>query len=476
MNKYILLLIPLFFLLSCGSELDTVTVQSDTDELFKAPDTTKTTPDSISDEFVHIKLGEIAAIESLDPLFATSNSEFRINHLIYEGLTGLNDAGNASPELARRWEVNSDSTQFTFHLRTNVFFHDSPVFESGNGRRFTAQDVRFVFERMAHTSVPNFTAQTFKDIRGFSAYHHEQTYVKDPAKRVLNTIEGIKIRNDSTVVFFTNKPASDLLTRLAHPRASIYPRESVPKTPGPIQQASGTGRYSYIQKDGNVRMLTVNDDYRGFTPAINRLDIVSGLSQKDLYQEFARQNLDALLEVGTSTLLTIADTTGNLLNQFYQDYDLERSPVHTNFTLYFNKNSGQAGPANELLSEINPKGLVGPKAYGTISLFPVDTTLNKSATNRQLVATQSNHPEVLYLLDKLATVATAHNFSFSMSASYAPSDETTFTDLHYPDTQKYLNWEAPIYILSRSNFSGLKIETTSWNLDLISVRKSGGTK
>lgn len=476
MNKYILLLISLSFLLSCGRELDTVTVRSDTDELFKAPDTTSTSPDSISDEFVHIKLGEIATIESLDPLFATSNSEFRINHLIYEGLTGLNDAGNASPELARRWEVNSDSTQFTFHLRTNVFFHDSPVFESGTGRRFTAQDVRYVFERMAHSNVPNFTAKTFKDIRGFTAYHHEQTYVKDPAKRVLKTIEGIKVRNDSTVVIFTNKPASDLLTRLAHPRASIYPRESVPGGAGPIQQASGTGRYSYIQKDGNIRMLTVNDDYRGFTPTINRLDIVSGLSQKDLYQEFARQNLDALLEVGTSTLLTIADSTGNLLRQFYQDYDLERSSVQTNFTLYFNRNSGQAGPANELLSEIDPKGLVGPNAYGTISLFPVDTALNESATNRQLVATQSNHPEVRYLLDKLATVAAGHNFSFSMSASYAPSDETTFTDLPYPDTQKYLNWEAPIYILSRSNFSGLKIETTPWNLDLISVRKSGGTQ
>lgn len=475
MNKYIFLLIPVFFFLSCGPELDTVTVKSDTDELFKAPDTTAAPSGETGDDFVHIKLGEIATIESLDPLFASSNSEWRINHLLYEGLTGLNSAGNITSELAKSWEVNNDSTQFIFHLRTNVYFHDSPVFESGNGRRFTAQDVQFVFERMARFDVPDFMANTFKDIRGFSAYHNEQTYVKDPAKRVLKNIEGIKVRNDSTVVFFTNKPASDFLTRLAHPGASIYARESVPKGLGPIQKAVGTGPFNFIQKQGNVHLLTVNKNYRGFTPPLNRLDFVSGLSEKDLYQEFARQNLDALLEVGTSTLQTIADSSGNLLTQFYRNYELSRSNVKTKYQLYFNINSGQGRQVNELLDAVNPKELIGPEAFGSVSVFPVDTASAPARSSRQLVTSQTGHPNTVFLLDKLANIAAANDFSFLMSPSYALSDEITFTNFPYPDTKKFLSWEAPIYILSSNRVSGIKIGTAPWDLRLTSLNISGGS-
>lgn len=475
MNKFIYLLIPVFFFLSCGSELDTVTVNSDTKELFNAPDTSSTSPNVNDDNFVQLRLGEIAPIESLDPLFATSNSELRINHLIYEGLTGLNSSGNISSELAKSWEVNSDSTQFTFHLRTNVFFHDSQVFESGNGRRVTAQDVRFVFERMAHFDVPDFMAKSFNDIRGFSAYHNEQSYVKDPSKRVLKGVEGIKVRNDSTIVFFTNKSASDFLTRLAYPGASIYARESVPKGPGPIQQAVGTGPFSFIQKEGNAHLLTVNNNYRGFTPPLNRLDFVSGLAEKDLYQEFARQNLDALLEVGTSTLQTIADSTGNLLTQFYRDYELSRSSVHAEYKLYFNENSGQGTQVNELLEMLNPDELVGSEAFGSVSLFPVKTTAGQASSNRQLVISQADHPNAVYLLDKLANIAAANDFSFSMSPSYALSDEITFTNFPYPGTTKFLSWKAPIYILGSTRVSGIEIGATPWDLSLTSLNISGGS-
>ncbi|MFN8640008.1 MAG: ABC transporter substrate-binding protein [Dehalococcoidia bacterium] len=48
------------------------------------------------------------------------------------------------PDLAESWEVNADATQFTFHLRKGVKFHNvAPV----NGREFTSDDVKASFER-----------------------------------------------------------------------------------------------------------------------------------------------------------------------------------------------------------------------------------------------------------------------------------------------------------------------------------------
>ncbi len=477
MKKLLLLLISVFVLISCGKELETVTVKSDTSELLNAPaDSIYTEMDPSQDDFVQIRLGEIAAVESLDPLFASSNSEWRVLNLIYEGLTGLNSSGNPAPALAKRWEVNSDSTQFTFHLRTDVHFHDSPAFENGSGRRVAASDVRYVFERMADDNVPDFTANHFEDIRGFTAYHSEQTLVKNPEKRAFDTIEGLKIRNDSTVVFFLNTSSSDFLERLAHPMASIYAKESVPTGNEPIQTAAGTDRFAFIKKEGNAHLLTQNKAYRGFTPKINRLDIVSGLEEKDLYQELARNNLDALIEVGSSTLMSVTDSTGTLLNSFTDTFQLNQTATHSNYSFYYNRNSGQSASLNELISNTDFETLLPLSALGSINVKQVESATAEPDSSRRLVITQTVHPFEVFLLDKLATKAAGMDFSFSMNASFALYNDITFTTRPYPETQKFLEWKSPVHILSSESISGISITHEPWNISLVSVKKTGGSE
>ena len=475
MKKPVFFLLSVFLFISCGKELETITVKSDTTELLDAPaDSVYDDIAPSTDDFVQIRFGEIAPIESLDPLYATSNSEWRVINLIYEGLTSLNSFGNPAPGLAKRWVVNDDSTQFTFHLRTNVYFHDSPAFESGKGRRFTAKDVRYVFERMANNNVPDFTANHFQDIRGFSAFHNEQTFVKNPVKRVLKTIEGIKLPNDSTVVFYTNKTASDFLVRLAHPMASIYASESVPSGNGPIQKAAGTDRFSFIKKEDNAHLLTQNTAYRGFSPKVNRLDIISGLSETDLYQQFAQNNLDALIELGSSTLISIADSSGQLLNSFEGSYVLNETPVGSDYSFYFNQDSGQEGPLNTLIQNVDPQNLLPFAFLGNVSLNQVESTTESPNESTQLIVTQSGHPFERYLLDQLATTATGQSFTVSMNASYALSEDVTLSTKPYPGTQEYLRWEAPVYILHNTSISGISIEHEPWNLSLVSIKTSGG--
>jgi ABC-type transport system substrate-binding protein len=477
MKKLLFCLLPFIFFISCGKELETITVKSDAKELLGAPsDSVFYIPESVSDEFVQVRFGEVATVESLDPLFASSNSEYRVINLLYEGLVNLNSFGSPSPGLAKRWDVNTDSTRFTFYLRNNVRFHDSPAFESGNGRRFTASDVSYVFKRMANNDIPDFTADHFEDIVGFTAYHNEQTYVKNPINRVLTSIEGIQVRNDSTIVFHLNQSAPDFLQRLTHPMASIYAKETVPADNTPIQKASGTDRFRFIKKEGNAHLLTPNRGYRGFTPNVSRLDIVSGLSEKELYQEFGKGNLDVLIETTESTLLTVADSSGNLMESMYPKYNLEKMQALSHYDFYYNMGSGQGNQVNELIDLLQTNKFVDVPALGSVSLYEVDSTSTRRSNQRQFIITQTKHPLEQFLLNKMAVTATSSNFTVSMNTSYALSNLVTFSTRPFPETQKFLTWKTPIYVLTHDRVSGIKIENEAWNLNLISLKVSGGSQ
>lgn len=467
--KHLLFFAISFLIVSCGSSLETTTVNSDPAELLDNDTTTATSEDEI-DDFIHLKLGEIAPVYSLDPLFAESNSELRTNNLVYEQLIGLNQLGNPAPELANSWEVNADSTQFTLHLRTDIYYYDSSVFSSGSGRRITAKDVRFIFERMADNKVPDFAANMFDDIRGFNAYHNEQTLIKDPEKRVLENIEGLRIQNDSTLVFYLKNSSSDFLMRLAHPYASVYPEESVPET-GPIVRAAGTGRFKFIQKNDNTLLFAINENYRGVTPDLNRLDIVSGLDERDLYQEFARKNLDALVEVSIPTLRTITDPPGSLIDQFNPIYRLENTGITTTYTVFYNRVSDQSNSVNTLLDSLDAGRLIGNEAWGNVQFYPLENT-SVNTEDRQLAATHlQNHNERM-LFNNLASASASLGFSFSVSPSFAPSSTTTFTTLPYADTTPVIRWEAPVFILSHRNIQGIRLQNYAWEMNLTSVEVS----
>ncbi|MAO63432.1 MAG: hypothetical protein CL666_00375 [Balneola sp.] len=472
MKRISIFIVLLTFVVSCGPSLETTTVSSDPAELLSI-DTSRveTETDAAADDFVHLKLGEISKIHSLDPLFAESNSEHRVHNLVYEQLVGTNQLGNPSPELAHRWDVNNDSTQFTLQLRTDIYFHDSPVFGSGTGRRFTAQDVRFAFERMAMNEVPDWAAQLFSDIRGFNAFHKEQTLIKDPAKRVIGSIEGLKVRNDSTVIFILNESSDDFLERLAHPYASIYPRESIPAKVGPIQQAAGTGRFKFIQKNDNTHLFTTNKNYRGVTPRLNRLDIVSGLDERELYQRFARKDLDVLIEVSFPTIQTITDSSGTLLPQFIPIYKLQNSEVEAVHAVYYNESARQEAQVNNLLDSLSATELIGQPRWGDVEFLPLES--NSAAgnqENRSLVSSRIQHHNEWVLFNNLANAAAGYGFTFTVTPSLAPATYTTFTTLPFVNTTPVIRWRAPVFVLSHASVEGLNIQHFPWELNLTSLQ------
>jgi peptide/nickel transport system substrate-binding protein len=89
----------------------------------------------------------IGEVQRLNPLFAALNPVDRdISALIYEGLTRINEFGEAVPGLATEWVISTDGLEYVFQLRGDVLWQD--------GTPFTAVDVVYTFGLLQSEDFP----------------------------------------------------------------------------------------------------------------------------------------------------------------------------------------------------------------------------------------------------------------------------------------------------------------------------------
>ena len=77
---------------------------------------------------------------TLDPLDANNAPGYQPRNMCFDMLVESDHEGNYSPSLAESWDFAEDGTEITFHLRTDVKWHD--------GTDFTADDVACTFQRL----------------------------------------------------------------------------------------------------------------------------------------------------------------------------------------------------------------------------------------------------------------------------------------------------------------------------------------
>ncbi len=71
--------------------------------------------------------------------------------------------------------ISEDKLEYIFILKDNVYFHDSPCFENGKGRKLNSDDVKYTFERLARriNNFPNWQLLNNK-IVGINEYHNAE--------------------------------------------------------------------------------------------------------------------------------------------------------------------------------------------------------------------------------------------------------------------------------------------------------------
>ena len=111
--------------------------------------------------------------ESLDPAISNGQPEARIYMALFEGLVEYDPKTlNPVPALAERWHINNDSSEFTFHLRTNGRW--------SNGDPIDANDFVYTFRRNLAKETASRNAYLMAYIKYAQAYNQQQVFVRDP--------------------------------------------------------------------------------------------------------------------------------------------------------------------------------------------------------------------------------------------------------------------------------------------------------
>src|ERR1035437_4334480 len=133
----------------------------------------------------------------------------QIGEDVYDRLLEFDLNLNLIPGLSALPEVSPDGTTYTFHLRTDAYFHDDPCFGStngapGKGRRFVAADVIYCYTRALDRTTNTGAEPYFKYIKGGLAYY-------ESGKLPSGGLPGLQAPNDSTVLITLEKAFSPFL-------------------------------------------------------------------------------------------------------------------------------------------------------------------------------------------------------------------------------------------------------------------------
>lgn len=102
---------------------------------------------------------------TLDPQIAADTPSLIAIRSLFEGLTRLGADGSAQPGAAKTWEANADSTEFTFHLRTDARWSLKKY------GAVTAQDFVYAFRRALDPATGSTTCQQIYCIKNAREVH-----------------------------------------------------------------------------------------------------------------------------------------------------------------------------------------------------------------------------------------------------------------------------------------------------------------
>lgn len=193
---------------------------------------------------------------------------------IFGGLVTLDLDLNVRPDIAERWEVSDDGMVYTFFLRDDVVFH--------NGRRVTAEDFKYSFERAADPSNFSPTARDYlSNIAG----------VLDKLGGSADEVRGVRVIDEFTLRIELLRPVSYFLQELSYTVAFVVDREQVEADPlGWTRNPVGTGPFRLKSwRPLEELVLVPNERYHLGPPLVE--EVVFQLSGGSLLTRFENDEI-----------------------------------------------------------------------------------------------------------------------------------------------------------------------------------------
>jgi peptide/nickel transport system substrate-binding protein len=281
---------------------------------------------------------ESDGVATLDPAFAKNRSIMWVIHQLYSTLVETDDQLHFVPALARSWDLSADRRVWTFHLRTDVVFCDDPAFPGGRGRRLTAADVVYSFNRLLDPHTASSGAWIFHDRidtgsggEGSLASGGAGTPGRDAGLPGGNAFVAV---DDSTFQLRLIRPFHPILGLLSMEYCSIVPHEAVEKYGNDFRRhPCGTGPFRFQSwEEGQALILLKNphfferDSAGRQLPYLDAVKISFNEEKASEFLLFRQGQLDFINEIDPSFKDEILSKKGQLKAEWKDKIILSVAP------------------------------------------------------------------------------------------------------------------------------------------------------
>jgi len=246
-----------------------------------------------------------AQINSFDPVDAYHAGHIHMVKQLYNTLTDVDMKGKTIPSLATSWDT-TDGVLWTFHLKNNVMFAEDRCFGDKAERQFSADDVKYTFERLLNKDSKSLGVSYFNNILGFDKFRAGKE----------TSLEGITVKDKNTIIFRLTKPAYNFPNLLTLPYASIVKKKVVDTYGEKFKlHPVGTGPFTLVSFESNQKVvLAKNKSYweeeagkqlpfvDGVTINLTMDDNLSFLTFKNQKSDFLELNLPLQQQLETAKL------------------------------------------------------------------------------------------------------------------------------------------------------------------------------
>ncbi len=257
---------------------------------------------------------EFSGITSLDPAFAKSQSTMWPAHQLFNTLVEIDDSLHIIHSLAKSWDISGDRVTYTFHLRTDVYFNDDDAFSNGKGRKQTAADVVYSFNRIIDKQVASPGSWIFN--------------------RKVDALQPFKAIDDSTFQLKLLRPYNPILGIMSMQYCSIVAKEAVEKYGTDFRRHPvGTGPFQFVAwEEGQALVLKKNQHYFEKDSAGNSLPYVDGIkisfydSKATEFLLFRQKQLEFINDIEASFKDEVLTKKGTLRKNWEGKIELQVNP------------------------------------------------------------------------------------------------------------------------------------------------------
>lgn len=225
--------------------------------------------------------------KTLDPIKYTGIYEGNVIHSISDNLVYYNkELNEIIPGLATDWEISDDLKTFKFILRDDVYFQKGKF---QDGRKMTAEDVKYSLERSAKESVMN----------------------------RLRMLDHVEVVSDTEVICYLTEPNAAFLTVLTDSGNVIVPKEEVEGWGEDFgTHLVGTGPFTFKEwKDANTIILERSENYWGEKPRLDEVVFKFITDQNMMTNALRTGEIDVATDIEGESMQVIKTDPNLVLNE-----------------------------------------------------------------------------------------------------------------------------------------------------------------